>query len=193
MKEKDLLTSFLVGNELHDVVTFQQFTQFFPSTHRSNPEVKDLYHAYQNSRHQARTKVKRNIDIEVKRNPFYPDQFNDPSTSASTSEVRDDSRMDHVVHHVDTLDMDIEDVDKHLTLDQAIQELIHAENIYKQEVENLEKDCQEFAQEFQNLDRDMDSIQVRNDSENEVDKDYLVKELQDLIVICDSIMESTLE
>ncbi|KAG0002305.1 hypothetical protein BGZ79_003217 [Entomortierella chlamydospora] len=186
MKEKDLLSTFLVGNELHDVVTFNQFTQFFPHTYRSHPEVKDLYRVYQNARHQARTKVKRNIDIEVRRNPFHLDQQGSrhiAEEEASTDDDQIESRRD------DALEIDIEDVDKHLTLDQAIQELLQAENIYKREIDKLEKECQEFAQEFQSLDRDMDSIQVTEGSQNVVDAESLITELQDLIKLCSSIMD----
>jgi hypothetical protein len=71
MKEKDLLSSFLVGNELHDSITFSKFTSYFPHTYRSSPEVKDLYRAFMNSRHQVRTRVRRNIEIEARRNPFH--------------------------------------------------------------------------------------------------------------------------
>lgn len=40
-------------------------------------------------------------------------------------------------------------MDKHLTLDKAIQELAVAEKIYKKEVEKLERECSAIAQEFQ--------------------------------------------
>lgn len=40
-------------------------------------------------------------------------------------------------------------MDKHLTLDKAIQELAVAEKIYKKEVEKLERECTAIAQEFQ--------------------------------------------
>ncbi|KAF8970773.1 hypothetical protein BGZ46_010386 [Entomortierella lignicola] len=183
MKEKDLLSTFLVGNELHDVVTFNQFTQFFPQTYRSHPEVKDLYRVYQNARHQARTKVKRNIEIEVRRNPFHLEQ----QQARRNTEEEEGSINGHQIGY----DLDIEDIDKHLTLDQAIQELIQAENIYKREIDILEKDCNDFAQEFQNLDRDMDSIQVKGESENVVDRESLARELQDLIKLCNSIMDPT--
>lgn len=173
MKEKDLIAKFLVGNELYDSVTLQQFKTLFPASAQSHPEVKHLYRAYLNARHQVRTKVRRNIDIEVKRNPF---NLNIPQESGvgirgsiETSESHDvDSTM------LSTDDMDIEvgstpsytsnavyqarhssrspcsqDTDKYLTLDQAIQELAQAERIYKSEIEMLEKECNEFAQEFE--------------------------------------------
>ncbi|KAF9100078.1 hypothetical protein BGX27_000487 [Mortierella sp. AM989] len=196
MKEKDLLTTFLVGNELHDVVTFNQFAQFFPQAYRSHPEVKDLYRVYQNARHQTKERVKKNIDIEVRRNPFYLGQ---QETSLGTGEDASmgDDQMD--IQSNDTSEMDIEDVDKNLTLDQAIQELVHAESIYKREIEKLEMECQEFAQEFQKyasmylirLDQDMDSVRVTEGVENEVDKESLIMDLQNLIKLCNSITDST--
>jgi len=92
MKEKDLLSSFLLGNELHDSVTLQQFTHMFPPAFRTHPEVKDLYRAYLNSRHQVKTKIKRNIDIEVRRNPFHiiVDQASGQDVSSSSKKRGDD-------------------------------------------------------------------------------------------------------
>lgn len=92
MKEKDLLTSFLLGNELHDSVTLQQFTKMFPPAFRTQPEVKDLYRVYLNSRHQVKTKIKRNIDIEVRRNPFHlaVDQASGQGASSSSRKREDD-------------------------------------------------------------------------------------------------------
>lgn len=92
MKEKDLLSSFLLGNELHDSVTLQQFTHMFPPAFRTHPEVKDLYRAYLNSRHQVKTKIKRNIDIEVRRNPFHlaVDQASGQDASSSSKKRGDD-------------------------------------------------------------------------------------------------------
>lgn len=78
MKEKDLLSSFLVGNELHDSITFTKFTSYFPPAYRSSPEVKDLYRAFMNSRHQIRTRVRRNIEIEARRNPFHTSSEQEP-------------------------------------------------------------------------------------------------------------------
>jgi len=84
MKEKDLLSSFLVGNELHDSVTFQQFANFFPSAYKNHPDIKSLYRAYLDSRHHVRNKVRRNIDLEVRRNPFHLDQLpTQPETESS--------------------------------------------------------------------------------------------------------------
>ncbi|KAI1293418.1 hypothetical protein EDD11_008376 [Mortierella claussenii] len=180
MKEKDLLAGFLVGNELHDVVTLQQFSQYFPSQYRTHPEVKDLYRAYLSARHQARTKVRRNIEVEVRRNPFHLD----PQASGSCVVDVDDSLDEDVLG---TDDMEIEGVDKHLTLDQAIQELVRAEKIYKQEIKQLEEECNEFAQEFQDMDREMEAVQLPEQSASNTGEEALLKNLQHLIAICDSI------
>lgn len=94
MKEKDLLTSFLLGNELHDSVTLQQFTKMFPPAFRTHPEVKDLYRAYLNSRHQVKTKIKRNIDIEVRRNPFHLAVNQAGGQGASSIRKREDDLED---------------------------------------------------------------------------------------------------
>ncbi|KAG0309291.1 hypothetical protein BGZ98_003893 [Dissophora globulifera] len=143
MREKDLLTKFLVGNELHDSVTLQQFTQSFPTSYQSSPEIKDLYRVYLNARHQVRGKVRRNIEIEVRRNPFHLDQYHEQQFGHV------DGNDDQEYSIATSDDMDIEDVDKHLTLDQAIQELTQAENIFLQEIGQLEVECNEFTQEFQ--------------------------------------------
>ncbi|KAI8603781.1 hypothetical protein EDD21DRAFT_368136 [Dissophora ornata] len=186
MKEKDLLTKFLVGNELHDSVTSQQFAQLFPASYQSHPEIKDLYRAYLNARHQVRSKVRRNIDIEVRRNPFHLDQQTGWELRGGVTEE---------VHGLDddatvTDDMDIEDVDKHLTLDQAIQELLQAENIIKREIGQLEKECDDFAQEFQELDREMSSMEVPNGAAGVANEKSLMGDLQSLIALCDSITGS---
>ncbi|KAG0280020.1 hypothetical protein BGZ95_011529 [Linnemannia exigua] len=156
MKEKDLLASFLVGNELHDSVTFTKFTSYFPSAHRSNPELKDLYRAYTNTRHQVRTRVRRNIEVEARRNPFHTaleqqeqqrsqhDHQQQQDSEAMTLEGFDELEPEGIDTH-----MDIEDVDKHLTLDQAIQELALAEKTFKKVIEQMERDCNTIAQEFQ--------------------------------------------
>ncbi|KAF9184997.1 hypothetical protein BGZ51_002992 [Haplosporangium sp. Z 767] len=195
MKEKDLLSSFLVGNELHDSVTFSQFSQFFPYAYRSHPEVKDLYRAYLNARHQVRSKVKRNIEIEVKRNPFHLEYHSGTRTSDDTqvggridNMVQDDDLEDDLLM---SEDMDIEDTDKHLTLDQAIRELALAEKIYKKEIEIMEKECSDFAQEFQDLDRELNSLDVPIEPVEGVDEQALVKDLQDLLKQCNSIMGNT--
>ncbi|KAF9315184.1 hypothetical protein BG003_003421 [Podila horticola] len=179
MKEKDLLTSFLLGNELHDSVTLQQFTKMFPPAFRTHPEVKDLYRAYLNSRHQVKTKIKRNIDIEVRRNPFHLAVNQAGGQGASSIRKRED----------DLEDMDIVDVDKHLTLDQAIQELSAAEKIYKEEIQRLEDDCASFAQEFQDLDKQMESTHVPQSS-YEFSDEALMTDLQELIRLCDSITDT---
>ncbi|KAG0200823.1 hypothetical protein BGX28_006209 [Mortierella sp. GBA30] len=186
MKEKDLLSSFLVGNELHDSISFTQFARFFPNAYKSHPETKDLYRAYLNARHQVRKKVQRNIDIEVRRNPF---QFETQTGAGTAGGVSEEPQNDIIGAD----DMDIEDVDKHLTLDQAIQELTLAEKIYKKEIERLEQECSDFAQEFQNLDREMGSIQVPDRPVEGVDEEALMKDLEvsdDLIMRCDSIINS---
>ncbi|KAF9335780.1 hypothetical protein BG006_010670 [Podila minutissima] len=180
MKEKDLLTSFLLGNELHDSVTLQQFTKMFPPAFRTQPEVKDLYRVYLNSRHQIKTTIKRNIDIEVRRNPFHlaVDQASRQGASFSSRKREDDLE-----------DIDIEDVDKHLTLDQAIQELSVAEKIYKEEIQKLENDCASFAQEFQDLDKQMESTHVPQ-SLDEFSDEALMTDLQELIRLCGSITDT---
>lgn len=94
MKEKDLLSRFLVGNELHDSVTLQQFKAFFPSAYQSHPDVKHLYRAYLNARHQTRSKVRRNIDVEVRRNPFNLDIQESDEGSSRTSDDYDGNDMD---------------------------------------------------------------------------------------------------
>ncbi|KAF9941311.1 hypothetical protein BGZ67_005362 [Mortierella alpina] len=179
MKEKDLLSSFLVGNELHDSISFTQFVKLFPHAYKTHPETKDLYRAYLNARHQIRKKVQRNIDIEARRNPFQFDAQTGAEApvsgiavlgNAHTSERGDDLTV--------TEDMDIEDVDKHLTLDQAIQELTLAEKIYKKEVERLEKECNDFAEEFQSLDKEMSAIVVPNGPVTGIDEAALMKDLQ---------------
>ncbi|KAF9428278.1 hypothetical protein BGZ94_002909 [Podila epigama] len=142
----------------------------FPKQYRSHPDIKDLYRAYLNSRHQVKSKIKRNIDVEVRRNPFHlvaeqEGQQSIPSSSAQPTIEEDD--------------MDIEDVDKHLTLDQAIQELTTAEKIYKEEVTRL-KD---------NLDHQMESIRLPSSASIDVDEEALMLNLKDLIGLCDSITE----
>ncbi|KAF9360233.1 hypothetical protein BGX34_007886 [Mortierella sp. NVP85] len=182
MKEKDLLSNFLVGNELHDSVTLQQFKAFFPTAYQSHPDVKHLYRAYLNARHQTRTKVRRNIDVEVRRNPFnldIPEPDDDGSGSSRTSDDYDGN------------DMDIEDTDKHLTLDQAIQELGQAERIYKNEIETLERQCNEFTQELEDLDREMGTIKTPEEFRSGLSEDSLMRDLQNLIQLCDSILEGT--
>jgi hypothetical protein len=106
MKEKDLLSSFLVGNELHDSVTLQQFMGFFPAAYRTHPEVKDLYRAYLNSRHHVRNKVRRNIDIEVRRNPFHLDQLPaaEPETGGSLTAT---SGEDALLRDEDDMDIEV--------------------------------------------------------------------------------------
>ena len=105
MREKDLLTKFLVGNELHDSVTFQQFTQLFPVSYQSHPEIKDLYRAYLNARDQVRSKVRRNIEIEVRRNPFYLDQQTGwEPRGAETGEVHE---LDDDVTITDDMDIEV--------------------------------------------------------------------------------------
>ncbi|KFH70710.1 hypothetical protein MVEG_03558 [Podila verticillata NRRL 6337] len=181
MKEKDLLSSFLLGNELHDSVTLQQFTHMFPPAFRTHPEVKDLYRAYLNSRHQVKTKIKRNIDIEVRRNPFHlaVDQTGGRDASSSSKKRGDD--LDN---------MNIEDVDKHLSLDQAIQELSAAEKIYKEEIQRLEDECASFAQDFQDLDKQMESTHVPQSSADGFSDEALMVDLQELIRLCDSITDT---
>ncbi|KAG0378352.1 hypothetical protein BGX24_004084 [Mortierella sp. AD032] len=194
MKEKDLLASFLVGNELHDSVTFTKFTSYFPSAHRSNPELKDLYRAYTNTRHQVRTKVRRNIEVEARRNPFHttPEQQQLEQQRQHHEQQQDSAMMalegfdELEPEDIDTY-MDIEDVDKHLTLDQAIQELALAEKTYKKVMEQMERDCNTIAQEFQDLDQEVDSVIVPSKrllGVNEVD---LANDLQTLIEMCDSL------
>ncbi|ORZ27525.1 hypothetical protein BCR41DRAFT_346933 [Lobosporangium transversale] len=188
MKEKDLLTNFLVGNELHDVVTLNQFIQFFPSQYRSHPEVKDLYRTYLNARHQTRTKVRKNIDIEVRRNPLLLDSNSGHDVDTSkTLRLHDNGDIDRGISTDD--DVDIEDVDKHLTLDQAIQELIQAEKIYKREITQLEQECNDFAEEFQKLDREMEGVQVPGHHLNSLREESLMKDIQKLIQLCDSITD----
>ncbi|KAG0367250.1 hypothetical protein BGZ54_004177 [Gamsiella multidivaricata] len=177
MKEKDLLSKFLVGNELHDSVTLQQFKTFFPSSYRSHPEVNDLYRAYLNARHQARSKVRRNIDIEVRRNPYNLDQQARSDTEANASSTAAQS-SDIDLGATDTDAMDIEDVDKHLTLDQAIQELLQAESIFKREIGRLEKECDEFVQEFQDLDREMDAVKAPENPAISLSEQSLMEDLQ---------------
>ncbi|KAG0316979.1 hypothetical protein BGZ99_006563 [Dissophora globulifera] len=184
MREKDLLTKFLVGNELHDSVTLQQFTQSFPTSYQSSPEIKDLYRVYLNARHQVRGKVRRNIEIEVRRNPFHLDQYHEQQFD----HVDGNDDQEYSVATSD--DMDIEDIDKHLTLDQAIQELTQAENIFLEEIRQLEAECNEFTQEFQNLDRGMDNIRVPREPAHGVNEEALMKDLQNLITLCDTITES---
>ncbi|KAF9286954.1 hypothetical protein BGZ68_002384 [Mortierella alpina] len=191
MKEKDLLSSFLVGNELHDSISFTQFVKLFPHAYKTHPEAKDLYRAYLNARHQIRKKVQRNIDIEARRNPFQLD-----AQAGVEAPVRDIAVLEnaHTTERGDGLtateDMDIEDVDKHLTLDQAIQELALAEKIYKKEVERLEMECNDFAEEFQNLDKELSSFAVPNGHVDGIDEEALMKDLQDLIERCDSILNN---
>ncbi|KAF9966453.1 hypothetical protein BGZ70_002293 [Mortierella alpina] len=72
----------------------------------------------------------------------------------------------------------MDDTDKHLTLDQAIQELALAEKIYKKEVERLEKECNDFAEEFQSLDKEMSAIVVPNAPMPGIDEEALMKDLQ---------------
>ncbi|KAF9091192.1 hypothetical protein BGX29_004156 [Mortierella sp. GBA35] len=191
MREKDLLSSFLVGNELHDSVTLTKFASYFPSAYRSHPEIKDLYRAYMNARHQVRTRVKRNIEIEARRNPFNANQGSDEAVLKlqeqqdvgmaleGFDELEADSSM--------AVDMDIEDVDKHLTLDQAIQELALAEKIYKKEIGQLEKECNAIAQEFQDLDQEVDSVKVPGRMLEGVNEDALANDLQNLIAMCNSL------
>ncbi|KAG0243912.1 hypothetical protein B0O80DRAFT_493208 [Mortierella sp. GBAus27b] len=189
MKEKDLLARFLVGNELHDSVTLQQFKSSFPASYQSHPEVKHLYRAYLNARHQVRTKVRRNIDIEVKRNPFNLD-----IQHGSDVDIQGSSRAEHDMDSTMSTsdDMDIEDTDKHLTLDQAIQELAQAERIYRSEIENLEAQCNEFTRELEDLDREMDTVRIPKGSWSGIDDEQQVmKELQNLIQLCDSVLDST--
>ncbi|CAO3564830.1 unnamed protein product [Mortierella alpina] len=191
MKEKDLLSSFLVGNELHDSISFTQFVKLFPHTYKTHPEAKDLYRAYLNARHQIRKKVQRNIDIEVRRNPFQLDAQTGVEAIISNIAVLENTRASERGDELTvTEDMDIEDIDKHLTLDQAIQELGLAEKIYKKEVERLEKECNDFAEEFQSLDKKMSAIVVPNAPVPGIDEEALMKDLQDLIERCDSIMNA---
>ncbi|KAF9130044.1 hypothetical protein BGW39_003532 [Mortierella sp. 14UC] len=190
MKEKDLLASFLVGNELHDSVTFTKFTSYFPSAYRSSPELKDLYRAYTNTRHQVRTRVRRNIEIEARRNPFHttPEQ----QQLAQLQQQQQDSAMtlegfDELEPEDDDTYMDIEDVDKHLTLDQAIHELTLAEKTYKKVIEQMERDCHAIAQEFQDLDQEMDAVNVPSRRLQGVNEADLAADLQNLIAMCDSL------
>ncbi|KAF9571467.1 hypothetical protein EC968_000498 [Mortierella alpina] len=179
MKEKDLLSSFLVGNELHDSISFTQFVKLFPHAYKTHPEAKDLYRAYLNARHQTRKKVQRNIDIEVRRNPFQLDAQTGAEVAVSDDAVLENADTGERGNEVAaTEDMDIEDVDKHLTLDQAIQELVLAEKIYKREVERLEKECSDFADEFQSLDKEMSAIVVPNGPVAGIDEEALIKDLQ---------------
>ncbi|KAF9908695.1 hypothetical protein EC991_009623 [Linnemannia zychae] len=190
MKEKDLLASFLVGNELHDSVTFTKFTSYFPSAYRSNPELKDLYRAYTNTRHQVRTKVRRNIEIEARRNPFHttPEQ----QQLALQQQQQQDSVMtlegfDELEPEGDDTYMEIEDVDKHLTLDQAIQELALAEKTYKKVIDQMERDCNAIAQEFQDLDQEVDAVNVPGRRLQGVNEADLAADLQNLIAMCNSL------
>ncbi|KAF8944362.1 hypothetical protein BGZ47_004331 [Haplosporangium gracile] len=193
MKEKELLTSFLVGNELHDSVTFTKFTSYFPVAYKTHPEVKDLYRAYMNSRHQVRTKVKRNIEIEARRNPYYssPQQAQEQGRETEGKQEKDSEMVlegfDELVPEDMDFYMELDDVDKHLTLDQAIQELAVAESIYKKEIEKLERESNAIAQEFQDLDLDVDSIKVPNLPFEGVNEAALASDLQSLIAMCDAI------
>ncbi|KAG0056488.1 hypothetical protein BGZ83_004746 [Gryganskiella cystojenkinii] len=165
---------------------------FFPSAHRSHPEVKDLYRAYLNSRHHVRSKVRRNIEIEVRRNPFHLDQLpTQPAETGASSLASSAAAGEDVYLRDDDDDMDIEDVDKSLTLDQAIQELALAERIFKKEIRTLETDCNNFAKEFQNLDSDMEALKLPGKSTTGVDELELMKELQELLELSTSIMGSS--
>ncbi|KAF9926962.1 hypothetical protein FBU30_003604 [Linnemannia zychae] len=188
MKEKDLLSSFLVGNELHDSVTLTKFASYFPAAYRSNPEIKDLYRAYMNSRHQIRSKVRRNIEIESRRNPFHttPEQ-QQQHEQRSEENIMDLEGFDELVQDEIDLDMDIEDVDKHLTLDLAIHELMHAEKVYKKEIEQLEQECNAIAKEFQELDQEVSTVKIPSRHLESVNEVELASELENLITMCNSL------
>ncbi|KAF8942162.1 hypothetical protein BGZ52_012800, partial [Haplosporangium bisporale] len=82
------------------------------------------------------------------------------------------------------------DVDKHLSLDQAIQELSAAEKIYKEEIQRLEDECASFAQDFQDLDKQMESTHVPQSSADGFSDEALMVDLQELIRLCDSITDT---
>ncbi|KAF9340978.1 hypothetical protein BGZ91_011510 [Linnemannia elongata] len=198
MKEKELLASFLVGSELHDSVSFTKFTSYFPANLRTHPEVKDLYRAYMTSRHNVRNKVKRNIEIEARRNPFYisPQQVQEQERERERDGRKEEERDDELMalegfEELEPEDMDyymeLDDVDKYLTLDKAIQELAVAEKIYKKEVEKLERECTAIAQEFQDLDLEVNSVKVPNQPFEGVNEAALASDLQSLIAMCDAL------
>ncbi|KAG0289134.1 hypothetical protein BGZ96_007227 [Linnemannia gamsii] len=190
MKEKDLLSSFLVGNELHDSITFTKFTSYFPPAYRTSPEVKDLYRAFMNSRHQVRTRVRRNIEIEARRNPFHTSseqELQQQEREKEQDRVMALEGFDELVPEDMDICMEIEDVDKHLTLDQAIHELSVAEKIFKKEIEELELECNAIAQEFQDLDQEVDFVRVPGVPFEGINEAALANDLQSLIAMCNSL------
>lgn len=119
MKEKELLASFLVGSELHDSVSFTKFTSYFPANLRTHPEVKDLYRAYMTSRHNVRNKVKRNIEIEARRNPFYisPQQVQEQERERERDGRKEEERDDELMALEGFDELEPEDMDYYMELD----------------------------------------------------------------------------
>jgi len=59
-----ILTNFLLGSELFDSISFNEFKSFFPTKYQSAeciPQIRSLHALYENKRTDSRKAVKRNI------------------------------------------------------------------------------------------------------------------------------------
>ncbi|BFZ59254.1 hypothetical protein YB2330_000260 [Saitoella coloradoensis] len=65
--EATILSSFLLSkSSLQDVVTLQQFTQFFPQTKRNSPLIKHIYNNIRQRRTHTTDQIRKNIQVEAK-------------------------------------------------------------------------------------------------------------------------------
>ncbi|KAF2732031.1 hypothetical protein EJ04DRAFT_536265 [Polyplosphaeria fusca] len=75
-QERAVLSDFLLSPaSLRDVVTLRQFTDIFPTAHRSNPAIKELYREIANLRKEDIELVRQNIGDEVRQSKQLRQQY----------------------------------------------------------------------------------------------------------------------
>ncbi|CAJ0745715.1 22767_t:CDS:2 [Entrophospora sp. SA101] len=120
--EESILTSFLLNSELQDNITFKQFTNLFPTSYRTNPNIIKLFREIQSNRHNIRETVKNNIIEECKKH-----------------EKLDLQKFKKKILNLDDNVFDGVD-EKCLTIDQAIEKLTMANKNMIEETKNMKKE-----------------------------------------------------
>ncbi|KAG0240664.1 hypothetical protein BGW41_006747 [Actinomortierella wolfii] len=114
------------------------------------------------------------------------------STATETATVagsRGDSGTYHGSDESDD-DMGLEGTDKHLTLPQAIDELLIARGVLEAEIERLESECQQYAEDIQSTEKKLDDVNIPSVPFKNYQENELFENLEQLIQLCDAIAGS---
>ncbi|KAF9967144.1 hypothetical protein BGZ73_000686 [Actinomortierella ambigua] len=87
-------------------------------------------------------------------------------------------------------DIEIEGMETHLTLPHAIEELLLAQDTFESEIARMERECQQFAEDIQSVDKKLEAVNVPSVPFKIHQEDELLDQLEELIRLCNAITRS---